>query len=61
MKYTTIKWLLRKHIKNNVKALCTWEDNTFNCIYENYSQTNRIYTAEQLIEKIDNEIQVQKV
>jgi len=61
MKYTTIKWLLRKHIKNNVKALWTWEDNNFTCIYENYSQTDRIYTAEQLIEKIDNEIQVQKV
>ena len=61
MKYTTIKWLLRKHIKNNVKALWTREDNNFTCIYENYSQTNRIYTAEQLKEKIDNEIQVQKV
>ena len=61
MKYKTIKWLLRKHIKNNVKALWTWEDGNFTCIYENYSQTNRIYTAEQLIEKIDNEIQVQKV
>ena len=61
MKYTTIKWLLRNHIKNNVKALWTWEDNNFTCIYENYSQQDRIYTAEQLLTKIEDEIQVQKM
>jgi len=61
MKYKTIKWLLRNHIKNNVKALWTWEDNNFTCIYENYSQQDRIYTAEQLLTKIEDEIQVQKM
>ena len=61
MKYTTIKWVLRNHIKNNVKALWTWTDNNFTCIYENYSQKDRIYTAEQLLKKIEDEIQVQKV
>ena len=60
-KYTTIKWVLKNHIKNNVKALWTWEDNNFTCIYENYSQQDRIYTAKQLLEKIEDEIQMQKV
>jgi len=53
MKYTTIKIVLRNHIKNNVRALWTWEDNNFTCIYKNYSQTDRIYTAQQLLKKID--------
>ena len=61
MKYKTIKWLLRNHIKKNVKALWTWEDNNFTCIYENYTQTDGIYTAEQLLKKIEDEIQMQKV
>tara|TARA_Y100000310_G_scaffold323620_1_gene384305 strand:- start:1731 stop:1952 length:222 start_codon:yes stop_codon:yes gene_type:complete len=61
MKYTTIKWVLRNHIKNKVRALWTWEDNNFTCIYQNYSQKDRIYTAEQLLKKIEDEIQVQKV
>ena len=61
MNYKTIKWVLRNHIKNNVKALWTWVDNNFTCIYENYSQEDRIYTAEQLLKKIEDEIQVQKV
>ena len=61
MKYTTIKWVLRNHIKNKVNTLWTWDDNHFTCIYENYSQTDRIYTAQQLLEKIEDEIQVQKV
>tara|TARA_Y100001951_G_C11065877_1_gene143357 strand:+ start:178 stop:372 length:195 start_codon:yes stop_codon:yes gene_type:complete len=56
MKYTTIKWVLRSHIKNNVKALWTWEDSNFTCIYENYSQQDRIYTAEQLLQKIEDKI-----
>ena len=54
MKYTTIKTVLRNHIKNNVRALWTWEDNNFTCIYKNYSQTDRIYTAQQLLKKIDD-------
>lgn len=59
--YKTIKWVLRSHIKNNVKALWTWIDNNFTCIYENYSQEDRIYTAEQLLNKIEDEIQMQKM
>ena len=61
MNYKTIKWVLRNHIKHNVKALWTWIDNNFTCIYENYSQQDRNYTAEQLLEKIEDERQVQKV
>tara|TARA_Y100000310_G_C20074067_1_gene530739 strand:- start:291 stop:461 length:171 start_codon:yes stop_codon:yes gene_type:complete len=56
MKYTTIKMVLRNHIKNKVMALWTWEDNNFTCIYKNYSQKDRIYTAEQLLKKLENEI-----
>ena len=51
--YKTIKWILRNHIKNKVRALWTWEDDNFTCIYENYSPTDRIYTAEQLLNKLN--------
>tara|TARA_R110002020_G_scaffold339687_1_gene554748 strand:- start:784 stop:972 length:189 start_codon:yes stop_codon:yes gene_type:complete len=51
--YKTIKWILRNHIKNKVRALWTWEDDNFICIYENYQQTDRIYTAKQLLNKLN--------
>mgnify|MGYP003677862713 CR=1 FL=1 len=50
LKYKTIKWVLREHIKNNVKSLWTWKDNNFTCIYKNYSGSDRIYTSNQLLE-----------
>lgn len=51
--YKTIKWVLRNHIKNKVPALWTWENNNFTCIYNTYKQTDRIYTAEQLLKKLN--------
>ena len=47
--YKTIKWVLKGHIKNDVKSLWTWEDDNFTCIYDNYSGDNRIYTSNQLL------------
>ena len=47
--YKTIKWVLRGHIKNNVKSLWTWKDDNFTCIYKNYSNDDRIYTDGQLL------------
>lgn len=51
--YKTIKWVLRGHIKNNVKSLWTYEDNNFTCIYKNYSNSSIIYTPDQMLELID--------
>ena len=50
--YKTIKWVLRSHIKNNVKSLWTWKDDNFTMIYENYSGDDRIYTSNQLLKLI---------
>ena len=52
--YKTIKWILKNHIKNNVRSLWTYEDDNFTCIYENYSSESRIYTPQQLLELIDS-------
>ena len=48
-KYKSIKWILKKHIENNVRSLWTWEDDTFTCIYECYDGESRIYTPHQLL------------
>ena len=47
--YKTLKWVLKGHIKNDVKSLWTWEGDNFTCIYDNYSGDNRIYTSNQLL------------
>ena len=47
--YKTIKWVLKGHIKNDVKSLWTWEDDNFTCIFDSYSGDNRIYTSNQLL------------
>ena len=52
--YKTIKWVLRQHIKNNNKTLWTYKDNEFRCIYKNYSPDDKIYTPQQLLDKINN-------
>tara|TARA_R110000824_G_scaffold142457_1_gene309517 strand:+ start:42 stop:242 length:201 start_codon:yes stop_codon:yes gene_type:complete len=51
--FKTIKWILRYHIKNNVRSLWTWENDNFTCIYNNYSVQDRIYTPQQLLKEID--------
>ena len=56
MNYKTIKWVLKNHIKNGVKSLLTWKDNNFTCIYKNYSETDKIYTPQQLLEELENPV-----
>jgi|TARA_R110002012_G_C11545494_1_gene601890 hypothetical protein len=58
--YKTIKWVLRGHIKNNVKSLWTYEDDNFTCIYKNYSNSSSIYTPEQMLTLIDGLILEEK-
>jgi len=53
--YKSIKWVLNKHIKKNVKSLWTWENDNFTCIFENYSGDSRIYTAHQLLRILNDE------
>ena len=55
-KYKTIRWILRNHIDKNVRALWTWKDDNFTCIYENYSGYDRIYTPQQLLELLEKQI-----
>jgi hypothetical protein len=47
--YKTIKLILKDNIKKNVRALWTWKDDNFTCIYENYDGDDRIYTSSQLL------------
>ena len=54
MNYRTIKWVLKKHIQNKIKSLWIWEDDNFTCIYQNYSESSRIYTAVQLLEILED-------
>jgi len=58
--YKTIKWVLRGHIKNNVKSLWTYEKDNFTCIYKNYSNSSSIYTPEQMLSLIDGLILKEK-
>ncbi len=53
--YKSIKWILKQHIKKNVKSLWTWENDNFTCIYENYSGDERIYTSNQLLKILNDE------
>ncbi len=57
MKYNNIKKILRHQIKNNVKALWTWDKNIneFKCIYKMYDSQLAIYTPKQLINKINKD------
>ena len=58
--YKTIKWILKDHMKKNVKSLWTYEDDNFTCIYKNYSVDSRIYTPTQMLDLIDGLIKQQK-
>ena len=57
--YKTIKWILKNHIKNNVRSLWTYEDDNFTCIYENYDGNSRIYTPHQLLKLIENNFKLE--
>ena len=54
MKYTNIKNILKRQISNGTKPLWTFdeENKEFMCIYKNYSDNKRIYTARQLLNKL---------
>lgn len=60
--YKTIKWILKDNIKNNVRNLWTWKrgktikDENFTCIYKSYNDDLPIYTPQQLLDKIDENI-----
>jgi hypothetical protein len=58
--YKTIKWILKDHIKKNVKSLWTYEDDNFTCIYEYYPSDVRIYTSQQMLEHIEVLLKEQK-
>tara|TARA_R110002020_G_scaffold469363_1_gene694336 strand:- start:371 stop:571 length:201 start_codon:yes stop_codon:yes gene_type:complete len=58
--YRTIKWVLKDHIKKNVKSLWTYKDDNFTCIYKNYSGDSNIHTPSQMLELIDNLIDKEK-
>jgi len=55
MKYTNIKKILKKQIEVGLKRLWTYNetDNEFTCIYKNYSNELKIYTHQQLLNKLN--------
>ena len=55
MKYTNIKKILKKQIQFGLKTLWTYNetDNEFTCIYQNYSNELKIYTNQQLLNKLN--------
>ena len=55
MKYTNIKKILKKQIQVGLKTLWTYNetDNEFTCIYQNYSNELKIYTNQQLLNKLN--------
>jgi len=58
--YKTIKWVLRGHVKNNIKSLWTYEEENFTFIYKNYSGDSKIYTPTQMLELINKLILQEK-
>jgi hypothetical protein len=65
MSYKSIKWILKKQIDANAKTLWTWDrgktikDENFTCIYKAYSDSLQIYTAQQLLDKLDGKADIQ--
>lgn len=58
--YKTIKWILKNHIKNNVRSLWTYEYDNFTCIYDNYDGDIRVYTVNQMLKFVDKLILKEK-
>ena len=54
MKYNNIKNILKKQIDNGVKSFWTFneEDKEFTQIYKNYTNELKIYTPQQLLDKL---------
>ncbi len=54
MKYNNIKNILKKQIHNGVKSFWTFneEEKEFTQIYKNYTNELKIYTPQQLLDKL---------
>ena len=54
MKYNNIKNILNKQINNGVQTFWTFneEDKEFTQIYKNYTNELKIYTPQQLLDKL---------
>jgi len=54
MKYNNIKSILKKQINNGVKTFWTFneDDKEFTQIYKNYTNELKIYTPQQLLNKL---------
>jgi hypothetical protein len=54
MKYNNIKNILKKQIDNGVKSFWTFneEEKEFTQIYKNYTNELKIYTPQQLLDKL---------
>ena len=54
MKYNNIKNILKKQINNGVKTFWTFneEEKEFTQIYKNYTNELKIYTPQQLLDKL---------
>jgi hypothetical protein len=54
MKFNNIRSILKKQIENNVQTFWTYnvKEQEFVCIYKNYSNELKIYTPQQLLDKL---------
>lgn len=54
MKYNNIKNILKKQINNGVKSFWTFneQEKEFTQIYKNYTNELKIYTPQQLLDKL---------
>ena len=55
MNYTNLKKQLKKQIESNIRVLWTWDEkeNSFTCVYKSYCDDLRIYTPQQLLDKLN--------
>ena len=55
MKYNTIKTILRNQVKEGVRAFWTFDElnKEFTMIYNNYNNKLKIYTPQQLLDKLN--------
>lgn len=55
MKYSNIKKILIKQVENKVKSMWTFnkQSKEFTQIYQNYTDGLRIYTPQQLLNKLE--------
>ena len=55
MKYNNIKKVLKLQIEKGVKTFWTYnkDEKEFTCIYKDYTDKLKIYTPQQLLDKLD--------